>query len=96
VSEKMCRDILKLREYYGRKIEMRESVYKEEIQQLVSTFNKNYEHNLGILQAMIQEKFEYEEEIRELKESNQEFITKQSENFENLIAEMERHKQAVD
>ena len=49
-----------------------------------------------MMKNLIQEKFDYEEEIKELKESNQDFITKQAENFENLIAQMDKHKQAVD
>ena len=48
------------------------------------------------MQNLINEKYDYEEEIKELKISNQEFITKQSQNFQNLISEMERHKEAVD
>lgn len=34
-----------------------------------------------MMKNLIQEKFDYEEEIKELKESNQDFITKQAENF---------------
>lgn len=74
----MLRDLQKQYDYFTKKIEMRESIYKEEIQQLISSFNRNYENNVTIMQNLINEKYDYEEEIKELKISNQEFITKQS------------------
>ena len=45
---------------------------------MISSFNRNYENNVTIMQNLINEKYDYEEEIKELKISNQEFITKQS------------------
>ena len=57
----MLRDLQKQYDYFTKKIEMRESIYKEEIQQLISSFNRNYENNVTIMQNLINEKYDYEE-----------------------------------
>jgi chromosome segregation ATPase len=96
VNDRMRQDISKLRDYSQLRMEMRESIYKEEIQHLITSFNKNYELNHGLLEGLIKEKYDYEHEIEELKESNQEYITHQEANFERIITEMENHKKLVD
>ena len=45
----MAEDIEKLAEYFRLKMEVRESIYKDEIQQLINTFNKNYDLNRGMM-----------------------------------------------
>ena len=59
----MTKDVSKLKEYLALKLEMRESVYKEEIQNVISSFNKNYDFNYSIINSLIREKYEYESEI---------------------------------
>lgn len=85
VEEKMCADLGKLREYYEIKLELRDSIYKDEVQQLVSHFNKNYDLNKSMLESLIKEKYEFEEEIRSLKEAHQEYIEVQEEKYEHMI-----------
>ena len=45
---------------------------------MVTSFNKNYELNREVIEGLVSDILSYEEDIRELKENNQEFITKQS------------------
>ena len=45
----MAKDLSKAKVYFNMKLELRYSVYKEEIQQLVTAFNKNYDLNMGIM-----------------------------------------------
>lgn len=49
----MRKDIAKLKDYYSLKMEKRESIYKEEIQHLITSFNKNYELNYALLEGLI-------------------------------------------
>jgi len=55
----MRKDLNKLRDYFALKIEMRESIYKEEMQQLISSFNRNFELNKAIIENFIKEKYDY-------------------------------------
>ena len=70
------------------KIEMRQSVYKEQIQQLVSSFNRNYELNMKMMQDLISQKYQYEEELRDIKQSNDDYVRNQTQSYEQLIDNM--------
>ena len=70
------------------KIEMRQSVYKEQIQQLVSSFNRNYELNMKMMQDLISQNYQYEEELRDIKQSNDDYVRNQTQSYEQLIDNM--------
>ena len=84
----MVKDLAKQKDYFNMKIEMRQSVYKEQIQQLVSSFNRNYELNMKMMQDLISQKYQYEEELRDIKQSNDDYVRNQTQSYEQLIDNM--------
>ena len=84
----MVKDLAKQKDYFNMKIEMRQSVYKEQIQQLVSSFNRNYELNMKMMQDLISQKYQYEEELRDIKQSHDDYVRNQTQSYEQLIDNM--------
>lgn len=59
-------EVKKLREYYEKRLTLRQSVYEEEIEEMISLINGNSDYSRKVIQQVLSQKMRLDDENRTL------------------------------